>query len=143
MSMIKKNLDLIIVGFVALCVVMYDVTIDFFFGFLHFLFELLHIAYEWFELGIEHTVEHLFHTTRHGSQIVTFYILMLIFGGLMYWMWRVLPKFYETSKEFMLQSWTSRKTELELYWMSLTPTSKVKLVATALGVAYMASFFVM
>jgi hypothetical protein len=32
MSMIKKNLDLIIVGFVALCVVMYDVTIDFLFA---------------------------------------------------------------------------------------------------------------
>lgn len=141
--MIKKNLDLIIVGFVALCVVMYDVTIDLFFELLHFCFEIMHIAYEWFELGIEHSVEHLFHTTRHGSQIVTFYILVSIACGLLYWLWRVLPKLYETSKEFAVQSWTSRKTELELYWLSLTPVSKAKLVATALGVAYLASFFVM
>lgn len=141
--MIKKNLDLIIVGFVAFCVVMYDVTIDLFFELLHFGFEIMHIAYEWFELGIEHSVEHLFHTTRHGSQIVTFYILMLIASGLLYWLWRVTPRFYAASREFAVQSWTSRKTELELYWLSLTPVSKVKLVVTALSVAYLASFFVM
>lgn len=143
MGMIKNNLDLILVAVVALAVVMYDVTIDWVLSLLHLIFELIHIAYEWFELGIEHSVEHLFHTTRHGSQIVTFYILVLIACGLIYGFWRVLPRWLERLKQFANDSWVRRKTEWELYWLSLTLTKKISLVVTALSVAYIASFFVM
>lgn len=141
--MIKKHFDLIIVALLVLSVVMYDVTIDWLFSLLHFTFEVIHIMYEWFELGIEHTVEHLFHTTRHGSQIVTFYILMLIASGILYWLWRVLPRFYDACKLFFAQAWVRRKTEWELYWLSLTVSKKATLLITGLVVAYLASFFVM
>lgn len=141
--MIKQYLDLIIVSLLVLCVVMYDVTIDFFLNILHLLFEVLHMAFEWFELGIEHGVEHLFHTTRHGSQIVTFYILLLIAGLVTYGLWRVMPRLYRRFVEFMQQSWLRRKTELEVYWLSLTLANKVKLLSTATGVMYLSSFLIM
>ncbi|QPK63088.1 hypothetical protein IVG45_20140 [Methylomonas sp. LL1] len=141
--MIKKHLDLIVVAILVLSLVMYDVTMDLFFSLLHFIFELCHMAYEWLELGIEHTVEHLFHTSRHGSQIVTFYILLLLAVMVIHWLWRVLPGFYQGAKQFALLAWKRRKTEMELYWLSLTLSNKVMLVVTALSVAYLASFFVM
>lgn len=138
--MIRQHLYLIIV---ALSIAMYDVVIDLAFNILHFVFEIIHLAYEWFELGIEHTVEHLFHTSRHGSQIVTYYILMLIAGLLMYWLWRVLPRLYERLKQFMQLIWDRRKSEWEAYWLSLSFSNKVKLLSTVTGVVYLTSFFVM
>jgi len=141
--MIKQYLDLIIVSFVVLSIVLYDTTIDIFLNVLHFFFELLHWGYEWFELGIEHTVEHLFHTSRHGSQIVTFYILLLIVCLALYALWRVLPRLYKRFLQFMHQSWLRRKTELEAYWLSLTLANKVKVLSTAMGVMYLSSFWVM
>ncbi len=142
-SMIKKHLDLVVVVLLVLAIVMYDVTIDWLLSLLHFVLEVLHIMYEWFELGIEHTVEHLFHTTRHGSQIVTFYILVLIACLIIYGLWRVLPRFYEFCKRAATEAWLRRKTELEYYWLSLTVGKKTTLLVTAIVVAYLASFFVM
>jgi hypothetical protein len=141
--MMKQHLDLIIVALVALSIVMYDVVIELVFSLLHFIFELIHIAYEWLELGIDHAVEHLFHTSLHGSQIVTFYILVLIAGLLMYWVWQVLPRLYERSKQFTLIAWERRKFEWQAYWLSLTFSNKVKLLSTATGIVYLTSFFVM
>ncbi len=141
--MIKKHLDLIIVAFVVLSLVMYDVTFDLFMGLLHLIFEVLHNLFEWVELGIEHAVEHLFHTGRHASQIVTFYILWLIAGFGFYRLWKTLPRLYVFFKQHALEAWVRRTTQLELYWQSSTLLHKVAVVVTAIGVAYIASFFVM
>jgi len=141
--MIKQHLDLIIVALVVLSIAMYDVVIDLALHILHFIFEIIHLAYEWFELGIEHAVEHLFHTSRHGSQIVTFYILLLIAGLLMRWLWRVLPSVYQRLKHYARRAWEHRKAEWKAYWLSLTLIHKVKLFSTATGIVYLSSFFVM
>jgi len=141
--MIKEHLDFVIVALVALSIVMYDVVIDVAFSILHLLFGIIHIMYEWFELGIEHAVEHLFHTSRHDSQIITFYILMLIASLLMYWLWRVLPRLYTQFVQFVHQAWKRRKAECAAYWMSLTLGNKLRLFSTAAGIVYLSSFFVM
>ncbi len=141
--MLKKHIDLIIVAFLVLSLVMYDVTMDLFFSALHLVFEVFHNLFEWVELGIEHAVEHFFHTDRHGSQIVTFYILWLIAGFGFYRLWKVIPRVYQVLKQFALAAWARRKTQLELYWFSLTLLNKVAVITTAIGVAYLASFFVM
>ncbi|WKJ92346.1 hypothetical protein QZJ86_09440 [Methylomonas montana] len=141
--MIKQHFDLIIVALVALSLVMYDWVIDLILNLLHFIFEIIHIAYEWFELGIEHTVEHLFHTSRHGSQIVTFYILLLIAGLLMRWLWRMLPSLYQRFKRYTRLAWACRKTEFKAYWLSLTLFNKVKLLSTVTGIVFLSSLFVM
>lgn len=141
--MIKQHLDLIIVALVALSIVMYDVAIDLILHVLHFIFEIIHLAYEWFELGIEHTVEHLFHASRHGSQIATFYILLLIAGVLIRCLWRMLPRLYQRFKRYTRLAWERRKAELKAYWQSLTLIHKVKLLSTATGIVYLSSFLVM
>lgn len=141
--MVKENLDLILVAIIVLALVMYDVTIDWVLSVLHVLFELILLSYEWLELGIEHGVEHLFHTSHHISQMVTFYILVLIACGLIYWLWRILPRLFKKMRQFAHDAWLRRKTELELYWLSLSLHKKIMLLTTAVGVAYIASFFVM
>lgn len=139
----KKNLDLVVVAFVVLSVVLYDVTMEIFLELLHLVFEVFHNMFEWIELGIEHAVEHLFHTDRHGSQIVTFYILCSIAGYGFYRLWCALPRLYAFFKQLVLASWVRRKTQLQLYWLSLNMLHKVALAVTAVAVAYLASFFVM
>lgn len=143
MNKIKKHLDLIVVAILVLSLVMYDVTIDLFLSLLHLIFEVFHNMFEWLELGIEHSVEHVFHTDRHGSQIVTFYILWLIAGFGFYRLWKALPGLYQFFKQLLLEAWARRKTQFELYWEALPMLHKVALVVTGIGVAYIASFFVM
>lgn len=141
--MIKEHLDLTIVALIALSIAMYDAATDLAISLLHLIFEVIHLAFEWFELGIEHTVEHLFHTTRHGSQVVTYYILLLIACLLMYWLWRVLPRIYKRFIQFAQRSWERRKAQCKDYWLSLTLLYKVRLLSTVTGIVYLSSFFVM
>lgn len=141
--MIKQHLDLIIVALISLAIVMYDVVIDLFLNALDLLVEVIHLTYEWLELGMEHAVEHIFHTSRHGSQIVTFYILVLLASLLLYWLWRVLPRHYKQFIEFMRLALEQRKIESQAYWLSLTLINKVKLLSTATGVVCLAALVVM
>jgi hypothetical protein len=155
LAMIRKNLDLIIVGFVVVAIVMYDVTLELLGELMHLLFEGFHVAFEYVELGIEEAVELVFHvldvgeiieylfeSDRHGSQVVTFYILLTIAWFGFYKLWKFVPRLYEFFKQWLLYSWVRRKTEFQLYWLSLTMLHKTALAITALVVAYLASFFV-
>lgn len=142
LELIRKNLDLAVVAVLAISLVLYDVTIEIFFELLHFGFEVVHNLYEWLELGIEHAVEHLFHTERHGSQIITFYILVTLAGLLIWRLWQVLPRLHRLGRDMFLESWVRRKTQLHLYWLTRSTPHKVALAVTALVVAYLASFFV-
>ncbi|QWF70661.1 hypothetical protein KEF85_15270 [Methylomonas paludis] len=153
--MIKKNLDLIIVFFIMLTIIMYDVTIDLFGETLHLLFEVFHNLFEWVELGVEELVDKAFHTLhigevvaylfiteRHGSQVVTFYILMsfLAWGG--YRLAKFLPRVYELVKRLTLIAWVRRKTQVQLFWYSINQWQKVAAVISAVIFLYLASFFV-
>ncbi|OQW70965.1 MAG: hypothetical protein BVN35_17345 [Proteobacteria bacterium ST_bin11] len=154
--MIRKNLDLIIVGFVVLAIVMYDVTLELLGELMHLVFEGFHVAFEYVELGIEEAVELLFHlldvgeiieylfeSDRHGSQVVTFYILVTIGWFGFYRLSKFVPRLWASFKQMALNTWVRRKTEFELYLLSLTIRDKVTIGVTAVVVAYIASFFVM
>jgi hypothetical protein len=155
LTMIKKNLDLIIVAFIILAVVMYDVTLDFLEEFLHLLFEILHNLFEWVELGVESVVDHIFHflhigefveylfiTERHGSQFVTFWFLMTIIGLCLYRLSKHLPKLYGFVKQQVLIAWIRRKTQFQLYWRPLSQLHKAAVGVVALGILFIASFLI-
>ncbi len=141
--MIKEYRDFIIVGFVTLSVVMYDVTLDLLLTLLHIIFEVLHMDFEWFELGIEHAVQHIFHTSHHGSQIVTFYILLLIGCGIGFWLWRTLPSLYKQCIHSLRQSCLELSSKLKCYWLSITLSRKIRLWFTGFSVVYMTYLFLM
>ncbi len=141
--MIKRHVELVVVVLISLSIVRYDLAIDLIFSVFHFMFGIIHIAYEWIELGIEHAVEHLFHTSRHTSQIVTFYILLVLAGFLLRWLWKQLPTIYRQVRLFLQLAWEHRKLEWEAYWLSLSLINKLKLLSTATGIIYLGSFFLM
>lgn len=141
--MIKRHVELVVVVLISLSIVRYDLAIDLIFSVFHFMFGIIHIAYEWIELGIEHAVEHLFHTSRHTSQIVTFYILLVLAGFLLRWLWKQLPTIYRQVRLFLQLAWERRKLEWEAYWLSLSLINKLKLLSTATGIIYLGSFFLM
>ena len=141
--MLKKHFDLLVVALAVLALAFFDLILELLLEVVDLFFELLFEAFEWFELGVEHLIEHVFHTEHHTSQIVTFYILLLMGGLIVRWLWRSLPVLYERCKAFFKEMWVRRKTEFELYWLMLTLPYKLLLLATALGVAYLASFFVL
>lgn len=147
MGNIKKHLDLILLVLLVVSLVFYDLTLAILAEIVHLFFELLFELFEWFELGIEELIEHLFHTEHHASQIMTFYILLLMGGFVGYALWRALPGLYHHFKQVVkraaLKSWERRKTEWELYWLTLTLANKILIGVVALGLAYLASFFVM
>ena len=147
MGNIKKHLDLILLVLLLASLVFYDLTLELLAEIVHLFFEFLFELFEWFELGVEEIIEHLFHTEHHASQIVTFYILLLMGGFVCYGLWRVLPRLYHHFKQAVkraaLKTWVRRKTEWELYWLTLTLANKILIGVVALGLAYLASFFLM
>lgn len=154
--MIKQYLDLIIVAIILIAIAMYDVTMEFLEEFFHLIFEVLHNLFEWVELGVEEVVERVFHwlhiggavaylfiTERHGSQVVTFYILM---SAICYALFRLsifVPRIHDRLKQLVLVAWVRRKTQVLLFWRSQSRAQKTAVVLTAIGFAYLASFFVM
>ena len=139
----KKNLDLFIVAFLFLCLLMYDVTFEIVTEFVHLIFEVLHNLFEVVELGIEHGVEHLLHTDRHGSQIITFYTLMLMIGFLLYKLKFVVSLLYVSCRQFARDSWIRRKTQLTQFWQKQNLLNRSLIGLGFLVFLYLASFFVM
>lgn len=95
---------------------------------LHALAELAHLLFELFEASLDHVVEHIFHTGTHETQIIVFYLMLsMAFGGL-YYLWRIMPRFFRKLKENLLATWRTHKTRILLYWAE-SAFNKFKLVA--------------
>lgn len=139
----KKNLDLFVVAFLLLSLIMYDLTIEFVVEILHLIFEVFHNMFEWVELGIEHAVEHVFHTERHGSQVITFYTLMSMIGFGLYKLRFIVPRIYRFFRQLARDAWIRRKTQVLTYWHAQNLINKIGLAIGATAVLYLASFFVM
>jgi hypothetical protein len=122
---------------------MYDVTFEIVTEVVHLIFEVLHNLFEVVELGIEHGVEHLLHTDRHGSQIITFYTLMLMIGFLLYKLKFVVSLLYVSCRQFARDSWIRRKTQLTQFWQKQNLLNRSLIGLGFLVFLYLASFFVM
>lgn len=104
----------------------YDVLLDSLLTAVHFAFEIAHLAFEWFELGLEELIEHAFHTTRHQTQVIVFYLLLSLFLFGLYRLWRVLPGFYN----YLRTRWAHYMTHMSSYWRECSSLQKAKLITT-------------
>jgi hypothetical protein len=102
----------------------------------HTLIELAHLLFEVFEAALDHSIEHIFHTDTHETQIIVFYFMLsMAFGGL-YYLWWTMPRFFRTLKENILQ----RKSRFLLYWAE-SAANKFKLIALFhAGLTYLVVF---
>lgn len=107
------------------------------------LLEFAHILFEFIEVMLDHFVEHIFHTDRHQTQVIVFYLMLFIAFGGIYYLWRVLPSLCNQCKENLLAAWSRHKTRACYYWQQLSLINRVKFVVTSAGIIYLASFLFM
>ena len=107
------------------------------------LLELAHILFEFIEEILDKFVEHIFHTDRHQTQVIVFYLIMsFAFGGI-YYLWRVLPPFCRQCKENLIAAWSWHKTRALCYWQQLPLINKIKFALIFAGLIYLASLLFM
>jgi hypothetical protein len=121
-------------------IILPDIVFGWLFELLHFLLELVvefaDILFEWIESSLDKVVEHTFHTDLHDTQIIVFYIMMSVLGYGIYRVTRVMPRYYEWSKEKLIFAWLFNKTRVFFYWQTMSLMEKIKLIsiiAVAIG----------
>jgi hypothetical protein len=107
------------------------------------LLEFGHILFEFIEIMLDKFVEHIFHTDRHQTQVIVFYLMLSIAFGGIYYLWRVLPPLCLQCKENLLTAWSWHKTRASCYWLQLPLIDKIKLVVIFASLIYAASFIFM
>ncbi len=153
--MLRKNLDLIIVGALLLALILFHETLELVEELGELILELLHTLFEWVEMGVDGVVEHMFHildigefmeflftTERHGSQVVTFYILMSGLGYIGYHLAKFVPRIWAWLAHLALLAWIRRKTQVQLYWYSISALQKALVVVGGVTALYLASFLI-
>jgi hypothetical protein len=108
----------------------------------HLLLELVHVSFELFEQALDLIVEHTFHTDRHKTQVIVFYIMLSIACyGLykLYKLLRMLPRWFRDCSESLATGWLLLKKESLAYWQALPAIGKAKwLMGLSVGVTCMA-----
>jgi hypothetical protein len=104
---------------------------------------LAHILFEFIEEILDKFIEHIFHTDRHQTQVIVFYLMMSIAFGGIYYLWRVLPPLCRQCKENLIAAWFWHKTRAIYYWQQLPLINKIKIVLIFAGLIYLASLLFM
>lgn len=128
---LKAHRKIIVQAVLAVIVISaYDVLLDLLLTVVHLALEVAHLAFEWFELGLEELIEHVFHTTRHQTQVIVFYLLffLALFG--LYRLWRVLPGFYNGFYNYLRARWMHYAMHMSSYWRECSSLQKAKLITT-------------
>jgi hypothetical protein len=125
---------------IAIVVTIPDVILDISLSIFHSLFdfslELVHILFEAIESALDHLIEHFFHTELRQTQIIVFYILILIGIILFYGLLKLWIPFYRHCKLRLKEFLSQEKTFISLYWLNSTLTDKIKMVAVILVISY-------
>jgi len=132
--------SLVLIG-IAVIVTIPDVVFDFSVDLIHSIVDLLlesmHTLFEGVELILDEAVEHTFHTDLQQTQLIVFYIMLLMGLGLSYGLLKLLLRLYRTCKSLLLSVWLEEKTLISLYWFKMSLINKIKLITIIGGIAYL------
>jgi len=67
----------------------YDIIVDFISETLHLILEILHIIFELLESGLDFIVEKILHTDIRETQIIVFYIMLVILSVISYYLYTI------------------------------------------------------
>ena len=102
--------------------------------------ELFHILFEVIESGLDHFIEHVFETELRETQVIVFYVLLVLGGGSFYFVWKVLVRMVSGAELFMSNEWTELKDAVIEDWEELTIEKRIILISALLLFVYLASF---
>ena len=98
----------------------------------HYLLEvflhLLHLGFEYLELSLDHAVEHLFHTERHATQIIVFYVLVSFALIILYFLGRKVPVVWSRLSKRLLLFWSRKKSSCLYFWQQQSLVDKIKMI---------------
>jgi uncharacterized membrane protein (UPF0136 family) len=117
----------------SILVAMYDVIF-------HFLLESLHIIFEMVESSLDELVEHFFHTELHETQLIVFYILLVVGGIIIYLAWKALVHLFSGASQNFNNEWTDLRAALNSDWQRLSMTERVVWITLFLLANYLLSF---
>ncbi|MBK8817362.1 MAG: hypothetical protein IPN42_18600 [Methylococcaceae bacterium] len=117
----------ILVGF-------YDVIFGYLMEFVHLLFEVV-------EISLDRVVEHFFETELHETQMIVFYILLVVGGFLIFFIYKALVLFWRSVSHGVQEDWFSFKSAITTDWQAMSTTSRIIWIGAFILVNYLASFF--
>jgi hypothetical protein len=141
MTVKQKIFYSVLLAIIALLITFPDVLFEFAVEFTHSLLEMViesfHAIFEIVETVLDDSVEAVFHTGLHTTQILVFYIMFLIAIGLIYGLVKVLLKLWHYVKAKFFAFWLQQQYMFSVYWTNLSLASKIKVVTLISGIAYL------
>lgn len=117
----------------SILVAMYDVIF-------HFLLESLHVIFEMVESSLDELIEHFFDTELHETQLIVFYIMLVIGGTLIYLVWKVLAQMFSGVSQGFNQEWSELKDAITTDWQGMSMTNRIIVISLFILINYLASF---
>lgn len=100
----------------------------------HYLLGLLHIFYEGVCFMFEELIGHSLHLSKYHSQLILFYVQVLIFAGLAYKVWRATPKLYHRAKVYLSTCYRQLIEDSKQLWREMPGRKRLKvLIGCAAG----------
>ncbi|MGR8979682.1 MAG: hypothetical protein ACU84H_06275 [Gammaproteobacteria bacterium] len=101
---------------------------------LDLLMELLHMSIEMVEFIFDSLIEHVFHTDRHTTQTITFYLMLLIAAFFLQQLIRRLPDWFDAFKLHLTDDWRCLNVFAQNYWQDASILKRAKwLTALTIG----------
>lgn len=118
---------------ISILVGLYDVI----FGFMG---EFIHVILEVVEQILDDLVANIFGTGLQTTQMIVFYIMLIMGGVLIYLVWKVLVNLFRGVGQYLNNEWTDLRTATTSDWQGMSMTNRVLWVSVFLLVNYLASF---
>jgi hypothetical protein len=107
----------------------------------HALFELLHVLFELLEGMLDEVVEHVFHTDRHTTQIIVFYLILAMALYLAYRLYRYCKRRVIELKEAIPCWCKDKKEHIESNWQQQSIIKKCQFIISCflgtVGISYL------
>lgn len=104
------------------------------------LWEFIHLILEFIEQILDDLVEHTFGTGLQETQMIVFYIMLVMGGVLIYLVWKVLVNLFRGVGQNLNNEWTDLRTAITSDWQGMSMTNRVIWISVFLLVNYLASF---
>lgn len=119
--------------FVSVIIGFYDVILHYILATLHFFAEIL-------EQWLDKLVEEFFDTDMHETQIIVFYIMLIVGGIFIYIIWKLLVELVKELKYDASADWIDLKTAVSSDWQNLSTLQKFAGISLFLVINYLFSF---
>lgn len=104
----------------------YDTLWDLLVWLLHTIAVLLHTLFEFTEHALDIVIGRIFHTDPRTTQIIVFYLMLAIGGGIILRLLIALPQWYSRLFELLVNAWRHEKETVLAYWQNKSSIEKMK-----------------